>query len=373
MLRLLDRTLIVSYVKAYVICLVSLLGLFIVVDLFTNLDDFAAGKRPLAQTLEHIGTYYSYTAFKIFDRLCEAIALMAAMFTVAWMQRNNEILPLLSAGVSTRRAVQPVLLAAVAMLGLAVVNQELVLPNVDGFLVEKRDNIGGEKEIEVRGAYESNNVHVSGEFAIRKDRTIRRFHCLIPPKLGHDSVTSLQAREAVYVPPGAVDGPAGSRTGGWLMVDTTPPQLDGWKHRDILEPLGPGRYFLYVRNADFDTVTRPRNWYLYLPTYELYEQLGRAGHAQLAGLAVVFHQRLTRPVLGMTLVLLGLAVILRDQNRNIFISAGMTLVLCATFFGACLACQFLGSSEYLSPALAAWLPVLTFGPLSFALFDAVHT
>ena len=40
MLGLLDRQMIGNYVKAYVVCLTSLLGLFIVVDLFTNLDDF---------------------------------------------------------------------------------------------------------------------------------------------------------------------------------------------------------------------------------------------------------------------------------------------------------------------------------------------
>ena len=33
----------------------------------------------------------------------------------------------------------------------------------------------------------------------------------------------------------------------------------------------------------------------------------------------------------------------------------------------------LGDSEFLSPALAAWLPVLGFGPLAFVLFDAIHT
>jgi len=32
-----------------------------------------------------------------------------------------------------------------------------------------------------------------------------------------------------------------------------------------------------------------------------------------------------------------------------------------------------GDSEVLPPALAAWAPVLGFGPLSLVLFDAVHT
>ena len=90
-------------------------------------------------------------------------------------------------------------------------------------------------------------------------------------------------------------------------------------------------------------------------------------------MAVLFHSRLTRPLLGMVLVLLGLSVILRDQNRNVIISSGLCLVLCGVFFAASYACKMLGDNEYLNPALAAWLPVLTFGPFAVVMFDAVHT
>jgi lipopolysaccharide export system permease protein len=83
--------------------------------------------------------------------------------------------------------------------------------------------------------------------------------------------------------------------------------------------------------------------------------------------------RWTRPVLGVLLVLLGLSVILRDQNRNVFIGTGLCLGTCALFFAAIFACKHLGDNEYLAPALAAWLPVLIFGPVTLASFDAIHT
>ena len=51
----------------------------------------------------------------------------------------------------------------------------------------------------------------------------------------------------------------------------------------------------------------------------------------------------------------------------------LCLGLGALFFGACFACKYLGDTEYLSPALAAWLPVIAFGPLAVVLFDAIHT
>jgi lipopolysaccharide export system permease protein len=33
----------------------------------------------------------------------------------------------------------------------------------------------------------------------------------------------------------------------------------------------------------------------------------------------------------------------------------------------------LGDNDLVSPVLAAWLPVIAFGPFAVVLFDAVHT
>ena len=366
MLKLLDRLLVRNYVKAYVICLVSLLSLFIVVDLFTNLDDFTQGRKGLADTLKHIGIYYSYKVAQIFDRLCEAIVLLAAMFTVAWIQRNNELLPVLSAGVSTRRMVRPVLLSACGMVGLAIANQEFILPHVDNYVLENRRDLEGKNDIPVAGAYDSNGTHITGKRANRKDRVVRDFLCVID-RPGGDSITRLQAREARYVPPG--NGP---HSGGWLLTGTDA-NVENVRTNSILERLSHGKYFLRSDEVDFETVTRQRNWWMFMDTLHLYRLLGKTDPTRLASVAVLFHMRLTRPILGLILVFLGLSVILRDQNRNVFISTGLCLVLCALFFGAGFFCKYLGDYGYFSPALAAWLPVLTFGPLSFVLFDAIHT
>ena len=128
-------------------------------------SNFSQPNETFSEALVHIATYYAFKVTLIFDRLCEAIALLAAVFTIAWMQRNNELLPLLSAGVSTRRVVMPVLVAAIATLGLSAVNQELLLPNVDSFFVEHRSDSEGVKVTAVKGAFDRNG---NGEPSIRR-------------------------------------------------------------------------------------------------------------------------------------------------------------------------------------------------------------
>jgi lipopolysaccharide export system permease protein len=367
-MTLLDRQLIINYFKSYLVCLVSLLGLYIVVDLFTNLDDFAHHHHgPLAMT-QAIGTYYGYRAAQIYDRLCEPIVLLAAMFTVAFIQRNNELLPLLSAGVSTRRVVRPVLLSACVMLGLSTVNQELIIPNIADRLLAPREDPNGTKEIHaLQGGYEPNGIQLEGQSAARETKVVRHFDCFIPEGIGGGSPVYLQAREARYIPG------SGPHKGGWLLTGAVPERLENWDQPRVLEMINPGKYFLYTQELDFEAITRDKKWFQFASTKRLHEELNKLDAPRLAPMAVLFHMRLTRPLLGLILVFLGLSVILRDQNRNVFISAGMCLVLCAFFFAACFACQQLGNNDYLPPALAAWLPVLCFGPLAFVLFDAVHT
>jgi lipopolysaccharide export system permease protein len=363
-----DRVLIRAYLKSYFVCLLSLLGLYIVVDLFTNLEDFTDNKHGLREVVLHIVSYYGYRVTQIFDRLCEAIVLLAGMFTVAWMQRHNELLPLLSAGVSIRRVVRPVLLGACLLLGLSVVNQELIIPRIAHHLTKDRDDPEGSKEMLVQGAFDSTGVHIEGSAAVPKQQMIRNFRCMVPESVG-GGLLHMTAAEARYVRPG--DGP---RTGGWLMTGTTPPELDnGGAKGSVLEFIDTGKYFLRTHIVNFDTLTRNRTWFVLAPTLKLKEELARSDSSRVAAMAVLFHMRLTRPLLGIILVFLGLSVILRDQNRNVFISAGMCLVLCGLFFGATFACKHLGENELVAPALAAWLPVMIFGPLGFVLFDAVHT
>jgi lipopolysaccharide export system permease protein len=303
---------------------------------------------------------------QIFDKLSEAISLLGAVFTVAWLQRNNELLPQLSAGISTRRVVRPILVGAGLTVLLGPLNQEFVIPRIADRLALQRDDLEGAKATQVNGTYDPYGMHVEGVFGFRKERKVQYLFVTFP-EAGTTGMVHLTAKEAVYVPPG--DGP---QTGGWDLFTTSPETLDGPLPRGLTQ-LSPGRYFLKTADVDFEALTRGPNFYLFGSTWDLRELLARPDARRQTQVAVAFHMRLTRPLVGALLVLLGLAVILRDQNRNVFISAGLCLVMGAVFYAAVFGCKFLGEADVIPPPLAAWLPVLLFGPVAVTLFDAVHT
>jgi lipopolysaccharide export system permease protein len=365
-MRTLDRLIVAAYARSYLICLVSLLSLYIVIDLFTNLNDFFDG-RDLIQALAAIGRYYMYRSSQIFDRLCEPILLLAATFTLAWMQRSNELLPLLSAGVPTRRVLRPIFLGAILFMGIGIANQELIIPRIAEMLVRPRTDLDGTRDTFAQAAYDATGVHVEANRGQRATMTVREFHCTIPDVQG-SGLMHLSAPEARYIPPGP-----GPYTGGWLLTDTSPAEKADWNEPRVARMIAPGRWFVYTKDVDFEMITSNGTWYMLASTARLNELLHRSDQRRLEAMAVLFHMRLTRPVLGMLLIVMGLSVVLRDPQRHVFISAGYCVVLCVVFFALTFACKFLGDNEVIAPALAAWLPVIIFGPAAFVMFDAIYT
>jgi lipopolysaccharide export system permease protein len=367
-MMILDRMLFFAFLRAYAICLTSTLSLYIILDLFSNLDDFGGKTGAFSEVANNIFTYYSYRTIQYYDRLCEAIALLAAVFTIAWMQRNNELLPVLSAGVSTHRVIRPIILGAAVMLGVGVAIQELVIPRIAEKLVLDRDDLDREKEVMVQGAYDSSGIHIEGISAIRKEMLIKHFFATLPES-PTSSMIHLSAVQGRYVP--HQDGEPLS--GGWLLLETQPAEIEPEFRPAMLTPLNPGSYFLRTNEVDFDLATKQPKWNAFASTHQLYDLLNKPDAPRQAGIAVLFHGRISRPAIGLLMVVLGLAIILRDQARHMFISAGLCLIMCASFFAVIMISHFLGENDYLSPALAAWFPALFFGPYAVVQYDAIHT
>lgn len=372
MISTLDRMVLVSYFRSYFIVLTSLLSLYVVVDLFTNIDSFGRNGGGFSAVLRHVVGYYSSQIALIFDRMAEAITLLAAMFTVAWMQRNNEILPQLSAGIPTRRVIRPVLIGAAVTLSFAPLNQEFIVPDIADRLMTPRDDPEGAKAVVLMGAYDPSGIHIEGMAGFRRDRKVVRFCATFPELLpnGQSSPSGMvhvTAEEAYYVP---ADGSEFS--GGWLLTQATPATFTGPLPPN-LTMIDPGKYFLKTEDVDFDVVSRGPGWFLYAPTLKLRDLLTRPEPRRQAKIAVQFHMRLTRPVLGGVLVLFGLSITLLNPNRHVFISSGLCLVFGVCFHLCMLGCKFLGDTGYVSPPLAAWLPVLIYTPLTVVIFDSIHT
>jgi lipopolysaccharide export system permease protein len=363
----LDRMFLITYLRSYLIVCSCLIGLYAVLDLFTHLDDFVNRPGGFIAVISHIVTFYAYRVPQVFDLMAEFLTLAAAAFSVSWMQRNNELLPQLSAGIPTRRAIRPIMLGAAFTLCLSPLNQEFVIPEVADQLMMQRDDPDGARAQVLMGAYDTKSgIHLEGFAGFRKDRKVERMNITFTETSPSDKL-HMTAGEAVYVPRGA-----DPLSGGWMLTATIPETFDGALPTNVTA-LGTGRYFLKVEDADYDAVCRGGTWYVLASTTRLREMLVDPEPRRRGKMAVLFHTRLTRPLVGGIMVVLGVSIILWNPNRHIIISAGLCMALAGALFLFTIACKYLGDQDLLPAPLAAWFPVIIFGPVAVVSFDSVHT
>jgi lipopolysaccharide export system permease protein len=392
-MRILDRERYRAFFKAYVICFIALVGLYVVIDAFANLDEFSevAGGAKL---FRNMGRYYLVRMSLFYDRLCGVIIMMAAIFTVTWMQRNNELLALLAAGIGTTRAIRPVLIAAVLVNFAAVANQEWIIPEVAEELQKPPDDDGKRSLVLFHSREDLRGIVINGgKEGDRATQTVTKFTATLPVAL-LGTLGGVEAKQARYI---AADDPGDYPwKGGWLLRGAvlTPPgaPIDGppagekWLVRLGPEelkkyppPLGNlpdlgGESFFLRTNVTFTAVTRDRQWFRYAATPELIRALGDpANEPERLDIAVFLHGRIVRPLWGLTLLFLGLPLVLGGDGRNMFINLGLSLGASALFYASCFLSQYLGVNGVLAAELAAWLPLIGFGTLAAARWDTIRT
>jgi len=135
--RRLDRYVGMFFIWHFVLTLSAIVALYVVIDTFSNLDEFldAEGILPF---LRWLVTYHAYQIPPLLTQFFPLVALLAGVISISRLARYNELNAIKAVGVSLYRALAPVLLGAVAVGLLAAANQELLVPSIAQGIVEVR-------------------------------------------------------------------------------------------------------------------------------------------------------------------------------------------------------------------------------------------
>ena len=103
----------------------AILIVFVVVDLFSNLERLAQQGLARGMLLR-----YGAQLPEIFLTLSPFLLVLAALWVVVDLQRQNELVPLVALGYSPRRLALPLLAMGVLLAPVVWADRELVLPRV---------------------------------------------------------------------------------------------------------------------------------------------------------------------------------------------------------------------------------------------------
>jgi lipopolysaccharide export system permease protein len=374
---IIDRYLLKQFVQVFCICWCSLTGLYIVFDAFSNLDEFMRHAEKSGNLMELMGKFYAIRAVYFFDRTSAVLAMISAMFTVTWIQRHNELTALMAAGISRKRVVIPVIVAAVAISVASAFNRELIIPRLRSDLSRNPNDLMGDAAQELKPRYDNEtDILFSGFQTYANEQRIHKPRFLLPISLDPAGQT-IVAADCYYQPTDA------NHPSGYLFKGVTEPLelLRGPTLRSQDRPivfmpseasawLGPNQCFI-ASDVDFEQLSGGKGWRMFSSTPDLIAGLRNRSLDFGADVRVAIHSRVVQPFLDVTLLFLGLPLVLKRENRNMFAAIGLCVVLVIGFMLVSLAFQYLGSSVLLDPALAAWLPLMIFVPAAVAMYDRI--
>jgi lipopolysaccharide export system permease protein len=122
-MRILDRYLIKEFFHSLVLTIVSLLGIYLVIEFFERLDDvvksgFSSG---------YVFKYLAYSVPGILFQILPVAFLLAVLLTLGLMSRNRELLAMKAGGISLYRTTSVFLIIAAFVCVFSFICQEMVL------------------------------------------------------------------------------------------------------------------------------------------------------------------------------------------------------------------------------------------------------
>jgi lipopolysaccharide export system permease protein len=380
-MHIIDRYLLRQYIQTFVICFLSLMGLYVVIEVTTNLGAFLRAGPKVGGVLPLIVQFYSTRWILLFEHTSGVLAMVSAMFTIAWIQRHNEMTALMAAGVSRMRVLAPIIAAVAVVSLLSAANREALIPRYRSELSLTPQDPLGERNKDFSPRYDEQTIVLLGGKGVEvaRKRIVRpNFDLRQAPEELRRHGDSLSADSATYLPP------QGNRPGGYLFEAVRSPKnldvrpslyLDKKPilitYRDAPDWLKPGQCF-FASEMDFDQLIQGDVFVKFASTGQLISALHNPSLGYGADVRVAIHSRIIKPLLDMTLLFLGLPFLVTRESRSVFLAMGVSMAIAVAFILSQIALQWMGGIYLLKPPeLAAWAPLMLFVPLAVGMADSL--
>lgn len=362
-----DRYVLALYASSYATALLLVVGLYLVLDMASNLDDYLRqgpdGTRAGAVVIAH---YYALHLPFLFLQVAPFVTLIAGLFTVSKLVRHAEAVAALAAGISAQRLLAPIVVTA-ALVGAAMFG----LREAASYgLAERRDAL--------RHYLDEKDAHpVHANLFLRDGRgnlvKLARY-APRPPDGGPPQALGLEEH--------LLDGARTTTTLAERAVwdaDADPPRwrLEGGRRTVAV---GGGEQRTEAAEALAGFAFTPRLANTFQRAREEPQELSFAEARELGArdpdnvaYRTLLQYHVTFPLGNLVLVLVGLPLLLRHERGGGARTLAGAFLLCVGYFAADFVCRNLGIQGALDAPIAAWLPVLVFGSLGIVLYEGMRT
>jgi lipopolysaccharide export LptBFGC system permease protein LptF len=360
-----DRYLARTFVGSYLLLMLVGFGLYVGSDVLVNLDEFTKDRTLSASTvLLNMADYYGNNLALYYQQLGGAMLTVAAGFTFAMMMKNNELVPLVAAGVPLQRLARPVLLCSVVLVAAWVANSEVLVPRLAHKIARQHDDLAETRQVDVRCVRDDRNAILIAHELHVQPGLLRGVHIIEPDEQGAPK-SLIRADGAHY----------DAARGTWVL-DRGARQVMG----AAFEGAELGRAIHWEPLAEYPFALSPEQillrqssqWADLMSISQMKSLLRSRNLPNLAAVAKSLDIRITQIPLVWILMLLAIPFFLTREPGNVLVAGGKALLLTGLCFAVVFVSHSVSTDSY-SARVATALPVLVFGPLAVLHFANVKT
>ncbi len=330
--------------------------------------------------------FYSPRLLALFDALLTVCVILPSIVLINQMVKHNETLALACMGIRRVRAAYMIFVASIVLIAIFALCREFVLPvqrsiigcDINSFF--ERDKARVEPKTDPM-----TNVYITGD-ALDLDHK-----AIIQPSFSMPVITldkygqTISADIAVWQNEILGDATTPNRPAGFLLrnvvaekcLDNQPSLTINDKtilytpvnHQDWLKK---GECFL-VSGIEFDDLTLNAELQEYSSMSELRRIMERMPENHRRDAAITLHKRITRPFIDFCIIFVGLSFILANENRLLLILLKAAIWWGGSWIVINMFSSLAGDSDKLiSPAMAAWIPLILFSAMAAYVWDKVY-
>jgi lipopolysaccharide export LptBFGC system permease protein LptF len=314
-----------------------------------NLDEFTEEHQAGVSILAKIADFHGYRVPLYFHQLGGVVMSIAAAFTFAILLRNNELTPLVAAGVPLQRLAVPVLMSSVVLVAVWLANSEVVLPAFATKIARHHDDLNLDRQTNVPCVRDDSNT-ILWAFELNPRAGWLRGVYLVEPNEDRKPTTLISADSARY------DANRGvwllERGARWDVGDAFAGGALG--HAIRKEPIAEYHFSLTPEQI---LLRQSAEWADLMSIRQMNGLLQSRNLPNLPAVARARDIRFSQPLLMWILILLAIPFFLTREPTHVLVAGGKALLLT----GICFAFTFTMHSV---PYAQLWiaLPVLAFGP-----------
>lgn len=357
-MKKIDKYIVYQFIKNLLFALLCFIVIFILVDLFENLDKFIDNHLTLGLVFK----YYFFYIPEIIHLVTPIAVLLSTLFTVGRMLNFNEITAVKNAGVSLFRFMLPFLITGAVITGISIYFNNWLVPeaNKQKFAIErnylgKYRDYGGLNRLYFQ---DSKNRIITIEAFNDAEFTANKVSIL---EFNPDTLTKLVRR---------IDADKMKwENNNWVLYNALErdfnSQIEGIKHYLQIEFEGIGKLNLSINQISKKQL---------LPDEMNYSELSQLIDNQIKGgqntdkLLVDYYSKISFPFSSLIVIIFGISISTGTRKRKgLAMQFGISILVSFVYLGFVKISQTFGYNGDINPVFTAWM-----ANLAFALFGTVN-